>query len=56
LLPTFAFIGFQENIQQFIPKIKRNLSAKGLVTPLEISFSDDVQNIVKHKLHFDELK
>jgi hypothetical protein len=40
--PHFAFISFQENIQQFIPKIERHLNAKGLVTPLAISFSDDV--------------
>jgi hypothetical protein len=56
LLFTCALVGFQENIQQFISKVERNLNVEGLVAPLVISYSDDVQCNVKHKLHFDELK
>ncbi len=56
LLPTYALIDFQVDTQKFIQEVKINLSAKRLVAPLAISFSDDVQCNVKHELHFDELK
>ncbi len=42
LSPTSSLVGLQENIEQFILEIERNLSAKGLVAPLAISFNDDV--------------
>jgi hypothetical protein len=56
LLGTYTLVGFQEDIQQFIPKLERNLSVKRLVAPLAISSNDDVQHNVKHNLNFDELK
>jgi hypothetical protein len=31
LSPTFALIGFQKNIQQFIPQVKINLKGEGLI-------------------------
>jgi hypothetical protein len=56
LSSTSVVIGFQENIQQFIPKVERNLSVEGMVAPFTINFNDDAQHNVKHKFHFDELK
>jgi hypothetical protein len=56
LSPTFALIGFQENIQQFIPQGETNLKCEGLIVPLAIIHSDNVQCSVKHKLDFDESK
>jgi hypothetical protein len=43
LLPTFALVGFQEYLQQFILEVDRNLSVEGLVVTLAISFNDNVQ-------------
>ncbi len=43
LLPTFALVGFQEYLQQFILEVEKNLSVKGLVVLLAISSSDNVQ-------------
>jgi hypothetical protein len=56
LSPTSIFVGFQEDIQNFILEAKRNLSVEGLVAPLAIKSSDNVRHNVKHKLQFDELK
>jgi hypothetical protein len=42
LSPTSTLSGFQKDIQQFIPKVERNLSVEGLVVPLTIIFNDDV--------------
>jgi hypothetical protein len=56
LSSTSTFFGFQKDIQQFIPKVEIFLSVEGLVAPLAIISSDDVQHNVKCKLHFDELK
>jgi hypothetical protein len=42
LSATSTLVGLQEDIQQFILEIERNLSAKGLVVPLAINFNDDV--------------
>jgi len=56
LLGTSTLVGFQEDIQQFIPKLKRNLSVERLVAPLAISSNDDVQHNVKHKLNSNESK
>jgi hypothetical protein len=51
-----CLVGFQEDIQQFIPQGEICLKLKGLVTLLTIIHSDNVQHSVKHKLDFDELK
>jgi hypothetical protein len=56
LLFTCALVGFREDIQQFISKLEKKINVEGLVAPLAISYSDDVQRNVKHKFHFDELK
>ncbi len=56
LSPTFALIGFQKDIQQFIPQRETSLKCKGLVVPLVIIHSDSVQRNVKQNLDFDELK
>jgi hypothetical protein len=42
LLFTCALVGFQEDIQQFISKVEKNLNVEGLVVPLAINYSDDV--------------
>jgi hypothetical protein len=39
---TFALVGFQEDIQQFIPQAKTSLKGKGLVAPLATIPSDNV--------------
>jgi hypothetical protein len=39
---TSTFVGFQEVIQQFIPKIERNLNVEGMVAHFAISCNDDV--------------
>jgi len=36
LLTTFAFVGFQEDIQQFIAQMKISLKGEGLVAPLTL--------------------
>jgi hypothetical protein len=56
LSTTFAFVGFQEDIQQFIPQMKTSLKSKGLVVPLAIIHSDSFYCHVKRKLDFDESK
>jgi len=56
LLPTFALVGFQEDIQQFISQAKTNLKCEGLIDPLTIIHCDNIQHSVNHKLNFDELK
>jgi hypothetical protein len=56
LSTTFAFVGFLEDIQQFIPQVKIGLKGEGLVVPLTTIPIDKVQHIVKHKLDFDESK
>jgi hypothetical protein len=42
LSTIFALIGFQEDIQQFIPQAKTNLKGKGLVAPSTIIPNDNV--------------
>jgi hypothetical protein len=42
LLPTSTLGGFQKDIQQFIPKIERNLSVEGLIAPFAMSYNDNV--------------
>jgi len=39
---TSTPFGFQKYIQQFIPKVEKNLSVEGLVARLAIIYSDDV--------------
>jgi hypothetical protein len=56
LLITSALIGFQEDIQQFIPQVKIGLKGKTFVTPLTIIPNDNVQWNVKCKLDFVESK
>jgi hypothetical protein len=41
LSTTFAFVGFQEDIQQFIPHAKTSSKNKGLLVPLAIIPSDN---------------
>jgi hypothetical protein len=44
---TLALVGFQKNIQQFIPQVETNLKGEGLITPLAIILlilSNIVQN------------
>jgi hypothetical protein len=52
LLTTLALVGFQENIQQFIPQMETNLKGKGLITPLAIIPTNNVQHSVKCKFDF----
>jgi hypothetical protein len=40
--PIFTFVGFQEDIQQFIPQAKISLKGKNLVVPLAIIPSNNV--------------
>ncbi len=47
LLPTSTLIGFLKNIQKFILKAERNLSVEGLVAPLVINSTNNVQHNVK---------
>jgi hypothetical protein len=42
LSTTSALIGFQKDIQQFIPLAKTNLKGEGLVAPLAIIPNDNV--------------
>ena len=51
-----TFVGFQEDIQQFVPQAKTSLKGKDLVLPSTIIPSYNVQRNVKHKLDFDESK
>jgi hypothetical protein len=41
-LSCTSLVGFQEDIQQFIQKIKRNLNVEGLIAPFVISCNDDI--------------
>jgi hypothetical protein len=44
---TLALVGFQKNIQQFIPQVETNLKGEGLITSLAIILlilSNIVQN------------
>ncbi len=36
-----SLVGFQKDIQQFIPKKNKNLSVEGLIVPFAISCNDD---------------
>jgi len=56
LSPTFALVGFQKDIQQFISQGETNLKCKGLIALLAIIHSDNVQYNVKRTLDFDESK
>jgi hypothetical protein len=55
-LTTSSFVGFQKNIQQFIPQAKTNLKGKGLVVLLIIIPKDNVHCNVKRKLDCNESK
>jgi hypothetical protein len=55
-LTTFALVGFQENIQQFIPQVETTLKGEALFAPSIIIPIDNVQWNVKHKLDFTETK
>jgi hypothetical protein len=52
----FALVGFQENIQQFIPQAKTNLKGESLVASSTIIPSDNVQRSMKHEHDFDSSK
>jgi len=41
-LTTFTFVGFQEDIQQFIPQAKTGLKGEGFVAPSTIIPNDNV--------------
>jgi hypothetical protein len=41
-LSCTSLVGFQKDIQQFIPKIERNLNVEWLIAPFAISCNDDV--------------
>jgi hypothetical protein len=41
-LTTSALVGFQKDIQQFIPQVETNLKGESLVAPLAIIPSDNV--------------
>jgi hypothetical protein len=56
LLITSTLVGFQEDIQQFIPQAKISLKGEAFVAPLTIIPNDYVQLSVKHKLDFVESK
>jgi hypothetical protein len=56
LSPTYTFLNFEKDIQEFIPQVKTNLCGESFNTPLAISYSGDAQHNVKRKLDFDELK
>ncbi len=56
LSTTFAFVNFQEDIQQFTQGAKTSLKGKALVAPLTIILDDNIQLNVKHKLDFVESK
>jgi hypothetical protein len=56
LSTTFALVGFQEDIQQFIPQVETSLKGEAFVTPLTIIPNDNVQRSVQCKLDFVESK
>jgi hypothetical protein len=41
-LSRTSFVGFQKDVQQFIPKIERNLSVEMLIAHFAISCNDNV--------------
>jgi hypothetical protein len=53
LSTTPTLVGFQENIQQFIPQMETNLKGEGLITPLVIIPTNNVQHNVKRKFDFN---
>jgi hypothetical protein len=56
LSTTSALVGFQENIQEFIPLSKTNLKGKGLIAPSTIILRYNVHHNMKCKLDFDSSK
>jgi hypothetical protein len=56
LLTTSTLIGFQEDVQQFIPQAETSLKGEALVVPSTIIPNDNVQPSVKCKLDFVEFK
>jgi hypothetical protein len=56
LSTTYALVGFEEDIKQFIPQVETSLKVECLFVPSTIIPSDNVQHSVKHKLDFDESK
>jgi hypothetical protein len=56
LFTTYVFIGFQENIQQFIPQVEISFKGESLISPSTTIPNDNLQCNVKHKLDFDESK
>jgi hypothetical protein len=51
-----TFVGFQENIQQFIPQAKTSLKGEAFIALSTIILNDNVQWSVKRKLDFVESK
>jgi len=41
-LSCTPLVGFKKDIQQFVPKIERNLSVEWLIAPFVINCNDDV--------------
>jgi hypothetical protein len=56
LLTTFALVGFQENIQEFIPQVETSLKGETFIATSTIIPNDNVQWNLKHKLDFVESK
>jgi hypothetical protein len=56
LSPASTLVGFQKDIQQFIPRTKTSLKGEAFVVPLKIILNDNVQQSVKCKLNFVESK
>jgi hypothetical protein len=52
LLTTSTFVGFQENIQQFIPQAKTSLKGKAFIVFSIIILNGNVQWCLKRKLDF----
>jgi hypothetical protein len=56
LLITSTLVGFQKDIQQFIPQMKIGLKGKTFIAPLTIIPNDNVRCNVKCKFDFVESK
>jgi hypothetical protein len=56
LSTTFSLLGFQENIQNFIPQAETSLKGEAFVVPPTIIPNDNVQWSVKCKFDFVESK
>jgi hypothetical protein len=56
LLTTSTFVGFEENIQQFIPQAKTSLKGEAFIVFSTLILNDNVQWSLKCKLDFVESK